>query len=284
MLADVRYALKWLLRSPGFAAVAVLSLGIGIGFNAALFSIVDALLLRPLPVERPDRLVDIYTKGSDGDTYATDSYPDLLDFRAKNTVFSGILAYSPSIAALKAGDRSRMALGEIVSGNYFQLLGVNAAIGRTLLPDDDRSGAPRVTVISHRLWRRDFGADPSALGRTILIHGQPYAIVGVAPERFTGMVLMLQPELWTAIAWVEDVEPAGIQDQVPSPTGTTRLDRRGQRWLFAKGRLKDGETGARAQAELTVLMNQLAADYPKTNDKRPVMTAMNVRIHPQADR
>ena len=284
MLADVRYALKWLLRSPGFAAVAVLSLGVGIGFNSALFSIVDALLFRPLPVERPDRLVDVYTKGGDGDTYATNSYPDFLDFRAKNTVFTDMLGYSPSIAAVKAGDRSRMALGEVVTGNYFQVLGVTAAIGRTLLPDDDRTGAARATVISYRLWRRDFAGDPSVLGRTLLIHGQPYTIVGVAPERFTGMVPMLQPELWTAVAWVEDIEPAGIQDAVPSPTGTTRLDRRGQRWLFAKGRLRDGETGARAQANLTLLMNQLAAEYPKTNDKRPVMTATNVRVHPQADR
>src|SRR5262249_57035929 len=115
----------------------------------------------------------------------------------------------------------------------------------------------------------DCGGDASVLGRTMLIHGQPYAIVGVAPERFTGMVPMLQPELWTAVAWVEDVEPAGIQDAVPSPTGTTRLDRRGQRWLFVKGRLKDGETGARAQAELTVRRNQAAADYPKHNGRRP---------------
>jgi hypothetical protein len=141
MLADVRYALKWLLRSPGFAAVAVLSLGIGIGFNAALFSIVDALLFRPLPVEHPERLVDVYTKGGDGDTYATNSYPDFLDFQAKNTVFGGMFGYSPSIAAVKAGDRSRMALGEVVTGNYFQVLGVSAAVGRMLLPEDDRKGA-----------------------------------------------------------------------------------------------------------------------------------------------
>ena len=284
MVADVRYALKWLLRSPGFAAVAILSLGVGIGFNAALFSIVDALLFRPLPVQSPDRLVDVYTRGADGDTYATNSYPDFLDFQAKSTVFTGMLGYSPSIAAVKAGDRSRMALGEIVSGNYFQVLGVSAAIGRTLLPEDDRKGAPRATVISHLLWRRDFAGDPAVLGRTLLIHGQPYTIVGVAPERFTGMVPMLQPELWTAIAWVEDVEPAGIQDVVPSPTGTNRLDRRGQRWLFVKARLKDGETGGRAQAELSLLMNRLAVEYPKTNDKRPIATATNVRIHPQADK
>ena len=284
MLADVRYALKWLLRSPGFTLVAVLSLAVGIGFNTALFSVVDALLFRPLPIADPGRIVDVYTRGADGDTYATSSYPDYLDFKAGNTVFGDILAYSPSIGAVKAGDRTRMALGEVVTGNYFQVLGVPAARGRTLLPEDDRPGAPRVTVISHAVWARDFGRDPAALGRSLMIHGQPYTIVGVAPETFTGLVPMLQPEMWTAIAWVEDVEPAGIQDVVPSPTGTSRIDRRGQRWLFMKGRLKDGETAARAQANLQTIMTQLAAAYPKTNDQRPIATAANVRIHPAADR
>ena len=284
MLADVRYALKWLRRSPGFAVVAVLSLAVGIGFNTALFSVVDALLFRPLPIADPARLVDVYTRGADGDRYGTSSYPDYLDFKAGNTVFRDLLAYSPSIGALKARDRSRMALGEVVTGNYFQVLGVPAAIGRTLLPEDDRPGAPRVTVISHAIWTRDFGRDPSALGRTLLIHGQPYTIVGVAPESFTGLVPMLQPEMWTTIAWVEDVEPAGIQDVVPSPAGTSRLDRRGQRWLFMKGRLKEGETAARAQANLQTLMTRLAATHPKTNDQRPIATAAGVRIHPDADR
>jgi predicted permease len=283
MLSDVRYALHWLLRSPGFTAAAVVSLAVGIGFNTALFSVIDALLLRPLPVAQPDRLVDVYTRSTDGDAYATNSYPDYLDFRAKNTVFTDMLGYSPSIAAVKAGERSRMALGEVVTGNYFQVLGVGTALGRTLLPEDDRPGAPRATVISHRLWQRDYGGDPAVLGRTILIHGQPYTIVGVAAEAFTGMIPMLQPELWTTVAWVDEIEPAGIQDVVPSPTGSTRLDRRGQRWLFIKGRLKDGETAARADANLKLVMNQLAAAYPKTNDKRPVATAANVRIHPQAD-
>ena len=107
----------------------MLSLAVGIGFNTALFSIVDALLFRPLPIADPARIVDVYTRGSDGDTYATNSYPDYLDFKAGNTVFTDMLGYSPSIGALKAGDRSRMALGEVVTGNYFQVLGVPAAIG-----------------------------------------------------------------------------------------------------------------------------------------------------------
>jgi predicted permease len=282
MLADVRYAVKWLVRSPGFAAVAVLSLAVGIGFNTALFSVVDALLFRPLPVDRPERLVSIYTKGGDGDRYATSSYPDYLDFRSRNTVFSDVMGFSPAIAAVKAGDRSRMALGEVVSGNYFQVLGVRAALGRTLLPEDDRPGAARAVVISHRLWRRQYGADPQAIGRTIHVHGQGYTIVGVARPEFTGMVPVLQPEVWLPLAWVEEVEPAGIQDAVPSP-GNTRLERRGQRWLFLRGRLADGATAASADANLQAIMAQLATAYPKSNEGRPVATAVNVRIHPDAD-
>ena len=282
--ADVRYALSWLLRSPAFSAVAIASLAIGIGFNTALFSIIDALLLRPLPIERPDRIVDVYTKGSDGDTYATNSYPDYLDFRAQNRVFTDMLGYSPAIAAMKTGDQSRMALGEVVTGNYFQLLGVRAAVGRTLLPEDDRPGAQRAVALSHRTWLREYGGDPSIVGRTLHLRGQAYTIVGVIAETYHGMVPMLQPEMWLPLAWVEEVEPAGIQDAVPSPTGNTRLERRGQRWLFVKGRLRDGETRESAEANLQVIMSQLATAHPKTNEKRPIAVAANVKVHPQADR
>jgi macrolide transport system ATP-binding/permease protein len=282
--SDVRYALKWLLRSPGFTAVAVLSLAIGIGFNAALFAVIDALLLRPFPVEEPQQLADVYTRGGDGDLYSTNSYPDFLDFRAQNQVFTDMLAYSPAIAAVKAGDQSRMALGEVVSGNYFQLLGVRPAIGRTLLPDDDRPGAQRVVVLSDHLWTRGYARDPQVLGKTMHIHGQPYTIVGVVARPFTGMVPMLQPEIWQPLAWVEEIEPAGIQEVVPSPTGNNRLERRGQRWLFIKGRLKPGETAERAQANLQAIMSQLAQVHGKTNEKRPIAVIAGVRVHPQADR
>ena len=281
--ADVRYTLKWLLRSPGFTAVAVASLAIGIGFNTALFSIIDALLLRPLPVERPHELVDVYTRGSDGDTYATSSYPDFVDFRNQNQVFTGMLGYSPAIAAVKTSDQSRLALGEVVTGNYFELLGVRAALGRALQPQDDVLGAPRVVMISHHTWTKEYGGDPQAIGRTIRIHGQVYAIVGVAPKGFIGMVPMLQPEMWIPMAWVEEIEPAGIQHGVPSPTGNTRHERRGQRWMFIKARLKDGETAKSAEANLQVIMQQLAAAHPKTNEKTPISVVANVRVHPQAD-
>src|SRR5512145_3307140 len=115
---DLRYALRWLWRSPGFAAAAILSLGLGIGFNTAIFSVVDALLLRPLPVHDPSRLVDLYTSGADGDTYSTSSLPDLLDYRAQTPALADLAGYSPMFAGVSRGDHSRLVLGEVVTGNY----------------------------------------------------------------------------------------------------------------------------------------------------------------------
>jgi predicted permease len=286
LISDARLAFRWLVRSPAFSLVAGSSLAIGIGFNTALFSVVDALLLRPLPVRSPGSLVDVYTSGSDGDAYATTSYPDLLDFRARTSAFEDLAGHSAMFAALNLGDRSRLVLGEVVTGNYFQVLGVNAVVGRTLLPGDDRPGADRVAVISHRYWRRALGGDPSVLARSLRLRGQPYAIVGVAPPAFTGMIPLLAPDVWLAAAHVDDVEPAGIQDAVPSPTGTGRLDRRGQRWLFVKGRLNQGVTLDQACASLDLIMQQLVAEHPQTNrDRRiSVKATSDVRVHPEADR
>jgi predicted permease len=179
-----------------------------------------------------------------------------------------------------------LALGEVVTGNYFQLLGVRAELGRTLMPDDDRPGAPRVAAIADRFWRQAFGADPATVGRTLRIHGQPYTIVGVVPGTFTGMLPMVADELWTTMAQVADVEPAGLIDEVPSPTGTTRLERRGDRWIFLKGRLRPEATSERAEAELQVRMAQLAVAYPQTNGDRrlTVVPTTQVRIHPDVDR
>ncbi|HEX7136822.1 MAG TPA: ADOP family duplicated permease, partial [Vicinamibacterales bacterium] len=284
LITDVRYALRWLRRSPGFTAVAILSLAIGIGFNTALFTLVDAVVFRPLPVAQPDRLAEIYTTSPDGDTYATSSYPDYLDFKAQSHVFSDIIGYSPIIAAVSAGDRSRMALGEVVTGNYFQVLGLRARLGRTLMPEDDRAGAARAVLLSYALWARDYGSNPGIVGQTIRIHNQPYTIVGVAEKSYTGMVPMLSAALWIPLAYVDDGEPGGIISIVPSPTGNTRLERRGTRWMFLKGRLKDSATIAQAQADLQVVAGQLMTAYPATNKDRKVAVIPRVHIHPDADR
>jgi len=271
LLKDIRYALRWMRRSPGFSAVAILSLGLGVGVNTAMFSLVDSLLFRPLPVTSPDTLVDVFTTGGDGDEFATSSYADFLDLKAQNTVFSDMIGYSPMFAPLSfGGDRSRLALGQVVTSNHFDVLGVPPLLGRMLVASDDAPGAARVLVISHRMWQREFGSDRSVVGKDLTLRGQAYSIVGVAPQSFTGVVPLLAPELWLPVQHVEEVEPAGINDSVPSPGATTRLERRGFRWMFVKGRLKDGVTAEQANANVAVIGRQLEAAHAQTNKDRRI--------------
>jgi len=287
IVADVRFAIRWLIRTPGFTAVAVASLAIGIGFNTALFAVVDALLLRPMPVVRPDRLVDIYTSSPGrgaADQYGTSSYLDYLDLNAHNQAFEEIAGYSPMFAALNLGDRSRLTLGEIVTGNYFRMLGVGAAAGRTLLPEDDSLSAPRVAMISYQFWSRELAADPAVVGRTLKLRGSVYTIVGVAPRRFTGMTSILSPDLWVPISAAMEIEPVGMHDVTPS-TGTNRFDQRGDRWMFMKGRLRDGRTVDEARANLDVLMAGMEAANPVSNKNKriSVKATSDVHFHPAAD-
>jgi predicted permease len=283
---DVRYALRWLARSPGFAAVAILSLGVGIGCNAAIFAVVDALLLRPLPVREPARLVDIYTSGADGDTYSTNSLPDIVDYRQERDVFADVAGYSPMFAGVTRGDRSRLVLGEVVTANYFSTLGVHARVGRAFVPEDDAPSATRTVVLSNRYWQREFGGDMSVVGRTLRIRGQEFTIVGVLDDAFTGMVPMLAPEIWVPVRFAEEIEPAGINEVVPSPTGTSRLDRRGQRWLFVKARLADGVSVEQARARTEAVAGRLRSEHPQTNKDRRVTVrpTADTRLHPEADR
>ena len=268
LLKDIRYALRWMARSPGFSAVAILSLGLGVGVNTAMFSLVDSLLFRPLPVTSPHTLVDVFTASGDGDEYATSSYQDFLDLKAQNTVFSDMIGYSPMIAPLSVGDRSRVALGQVVTSNHFAMLGVQPHLGRLLVPADDEPGADRVVVLSHRMWQREFGSDPAIVGRSITLRGLSYTIAGVTPQSFTGVVPLLTPELFLPVAHVDEVEPAGITDNVPSPTGTNTLERRGTRWMFIKGRLKPGVTAHQAHANVALIGNQLASAHVQTNKDR----------------
>ncbi|HET7217417.1 MAG TPA: ABC transporter permease, partial [Vicinamibacterales bacterium] len=285
LFQDSRYAVRWLLKSPGFSLVAIISLGLGIGFNTAIFAVVDALLLRPLPVREPARLVDLYTSGADGDTYSTNSLPDVLDYRAQTAAFEDVAAYSPMFAGVSAGDRAKLVLGEVVTGNYFTMLGVGARLGRTILASDDQPSSPRTIVLSERYWKRELGGDPAAIGRTLRVRGQQFTIVGVVADSFTGMVPMLAPEVWVPARYAEDIEPVGINETVPSPTGTSILDRRGQRWLFVKARLKPGATIEQARAHVDVVAARLAAENPQTNKGRRVTVrlASETRLHPQAD-
>ena len=172
LLADIRYALRWLRKSPGFTLVAVASLAIGIGFNTALFTIVDALLFKPLPVAAPDRLVDIFTSDSTGSVRsARRRIPTISICRRRTKCSTDIAGYSPMFAALNLDNRSRLAMGEIVTGNYFQVLGVAGRARPHDPPGRRRAAAPRVAMVSHRYWMRELGSAPDAVGRTLRIRG-----------------------------------------------------------------------------------------------------------------
>jgi predicted permease len=287
ILADVRFALRWLRKSPSFALAAIASLAIGIGFNTALFASVDALLFKPLPVAAPSRLIDVFTSGSIGisDRFSTSSYLDYLDLQAQNEVFEHMAGYSPIFAALNIGERSRLTMGEAVTGNYFRVLGVGAHRGRTIVPEDDVPGAQRVAMVSYRYWNRELGGAATAIGGSLRIRGNTYTIVGIAPPSFRGMVPVLAPDIWIPVSASLDVEPLGLHDVVPSPTGTTRLDRRGDRWLFIRARLKPRVSPEQARSNVELLMSRLAAAHPTTNRDRlgAVKATSDVHFHPAAD-
>ncbi|MGD8869382.1 MAG: ABC transporter permease [Gemmatimonadales bacterium] len=276
LAADLRYALRRLTQHPGFTIIAVLTIALGVGANSAIFSVVNAVLLRPLPVESPDELVEIYSQEGDEEP-VTQAYPDYLDIRAREDLFSGVAGYTMDFFNVSLGQEPEVMLGESVSADYFEVLGVPAALGRAFIPgEDDAPGAPAVTVISHALWQRRFAGDPAVLGRTFRVRGQPVEIIGVAPEKFKGLMVGFASELWLPLT--SNRSFAAGDD----------LRDRGSRWLLVKGRLRPGVTVEQARAGLDVLADQLAAAYPETNGdpirRFPVIPTSDVRLHPVIDR
>ena len=279
---DVAYALRLIRKHPALSAVAAVSLAIGIGLNTALFALLDATLLRRLPVHRPEQLVDVYTSNVKGFAWYGSSYPDYLDLRRDARTLTGLLGYVPSVGAVGIGDGTRALAGEAVTGNYFQVLGVPAAHGRTLLPKDDRPGSTPVVVISSGLWSDLFGNDTEVIGRSLRIGGRSYAVVGVAPEGFGGLTPpILTPGFWMPMIWIDDVQPTVMHNGSPAP-GATRLESRGLRWLLVKGRLRDGDTAASAADDLNGVMQVLEEEYPNSNEglRVTVVPTGDVSTHP----
>ena len=281
LLRDLGYALRGARRNPGFTLAAVVSLAVPIGFNTTIFAIVDSLLFRPLPVVRPAELVDVYTSDPEGDWYSTSSYQDYLDLRAENDVFTDMAAHVPMSAVVGVDDAASLVMGEAVTGNYFQLLGVQPVLGRMLTPEDDRPGAARGAVISSGLWDRAFGRDPDVVGRSVRIRSQPYLVMGVAPPGFAGMLPLLGPDLWIPMSWIEDVSTMTFV----AAASETRAERRGQRQgtIYVKGRLRDGVTLAQADASLDVIMAGLAAADPDSGEDRRVSLILTENARLPAD-
>jgi predicted permease len=252
---DLRYGARMLLRSPGFTLVAALTLGLGIGANTAIFSFVNSLFLRPLAVANPGQVMRLYAEDSRGRKFDSFSFPNYADLRDRSQTLQELAAHGYTDASVGLGDGAENTAGEVVTGNYFNLLGVNAALGRALSPEDDlTSGAHPVAVISHAFWQRRLGADRNAVGRKLYINGHPFTVVGVMPEGFKGTYQAFGADFWA---------PMMMQGQV-RPRGLSHYDR-GWGWLHGTARLKPGVTLAQAQAELDRLANQLRQEYPNVN-------------------
>lgn len=242
---DLQYALRVLRKNRAFTLLAIASLAVGISANTAVFSIVNAILFRPIPVEKPEELV--YLNTGQGINWATMSYPDYRDYRDRNTVLSGVTAYRFAPMSLSVEGGNQRLYGALVSGNYFQVLGVSAEVGRTLSPDDDRT--PRshpVAVISYASWLERFGGDPAIVGRTLKINGLTYTILGVTPREFMGTEIVFSPEIYVPMMMQPQIEPAN-----------NWLEERRTRNCFVLGRLKPGMTQAQAEQSLNAIAGNL---------------------------
>jgi predicted permease len=286
ILFDLRYALRGLGRQPGFTGVAILSIALGIGLNTTIFSVVNAVLLKKLPVSEPDRLVEVYTNLSEEMPYLTTSYPDYRDLRDSVDALEGLAAYAMVRGILFLEGSPQLVSGEVVTGNYFEVLGIQPQKGRFFLPEeDDTEGTHPVVVLSHGFWQRALGGDPGAVSRTIRVSGVEYTVVGIAPESFTGLIPGIKPEFWTPTAMVQSLRFSGIQADTPSPTGDTRREKRGTRWLFVKGRLAPGRTIEEARSQVDTVLARLSEEHPVTNEKVKgiVLPLSEVRFHPMVD-
>lgn len=288
LLQDIRYAVRGLRNAPGFTAVAAITLMLGIGVNTTIFSIVDTILLRPLPVEAPEEIVAVYgTKTNDPTTHDSSSYLDYLDLREQTETLEGVTAYTNFFANLvDDSNRSEIIVGELVADNYFEVLGVEPALGRAFNVDEYvTEGAHPVAVISDKLWRNRFAADPRVLGETLRLNGTNYTIVGVVGPAFGGMFPGVMSQVWLPVSMVGEVEPLGNINTSPSATGDTMLTRRGYRFLWIRGRLADGADVETSRAELRGIMTRLAEEHPVSNELQTVnvLAAGSVRFNPDFD-
>jgi predicted permease len=274
---DLRYACRLLGRSPGFTAVAVVSLAIGIGANCAIFSVADGLLLRPLPVARPGEVVTVGTVETLEAINASSinaSYRDYLDIRDRSRSFASLAAYAYATVgfAIRPGEVPRLKVGSLVSANLFSSMGVEPVLGRSFRPDEHQAlGRDAVVVLGHVCWEQDFASDRSVLGRRVDINGHSFTVVGVAPPSFTGMDRYLRSDFFVPLM----MAPALMRD----PRAAS-LEARDVRNLTLKGRLARGVTRAAAQAELDKIAADLARAYPDTNrnQRLAIRTEFQARV------
>ncbi len=265
---DLRYGVRMLAKAPGFTAVAIITLALGIGANTAIFSVVNAELLRPLPFRDSDRLVNVATtnsrmRSSNGST----SYPDFVDWQKKNEVFKDMAAYTDATFTLTGSNNSAHLEGASVSADTFDLLDVSAELGRTFQPGEDEPHH-HVVIISDQLWKQEFGGDPTIIGHTITLDNSGFTVIGVMPPGFR-FPLQREPQMiWSTLSSLEE----------PSGSSPPMLQHRGSHFLTCIARLKSNVTMAQAQAAMDVIASSLSKQYPDTNK------FMSVRVRSEQER
>ncbi len=250
MISDLRYGSRTLIKKPAFTAFAVLALALGIGANATIFSLVNALILRPPVARDPERIVNVHAVSRDGSGFHAFSYGDYSDYRADQAMFAELAAWTLDLLSLSTGEEARVAAGQLVSENYFDVFGVKPAAGRFFVAEEGEGlGAHPVVVIGHRLWQR-LGGEPSVVGSALHVNNRPLTIVGVAPEGFTGAFGGVGTDVWVPISMQPLVEPGA------------ELDNRGYVWLEMVGRLAPGVSTSEASAFMKTRYQQLAEAHP----------------------
>ncbi len=285
MCQDVRHALRALRRAPGFTAVAVVTVALGIGVNATVFSVVSSVLFKPLPVERPAELVNVYGHEIMSPGHDAISYPNYLDYRERSETLTGLVAHTNFFASLSIEGRSELVVGEVVSDNFFQVLGVRPVLGRSFTPEEFAGpGAGPVAIVSHRFWQSRFGGAPDVVGRSFRLNGVVYTVIGVAPGRFGGMFPALTAQLWVPLSMVDGVEPMGNQRH-RGGGGESWLDSRGRHFLWVKGRMRPDVDVSQVRAELETIAAGLAVQYPQANERERVRVTRttDVAISPDLD-
>ncbi len=249
---DVRYALRQLWRSPGFACTAILTLALGIGANVVVFGVLNAVLLQPIHVAGATRLFEIVHRNPGDDSQ---SYPDYVDFKARNKTFADMAVYKFTIAGISHGGSAQRVWGYETSGNYFDMLGVQPQLGRFFHGSDEHgpNSAPYI-VLSDALWRTRFDADPRVIGTTVNLNKHPFTVIGVAPQRFNGTEIFIWPGFWTPIVNQEMIE------------GYSQLDKRSNRSSWVIGMLRPGVTVAQATENLNAVARQMTRENPKWDD------------------
>jgi len=250
---DLRYALRRLVRSRGFTLAAALTIAIGVGANTAIFTLVNAVLLRPPPaVTEPERLVGVYTSDFSGPPYGSSALPDIEEFGKQTDVFTGVMGFGPRPAAIGADDNLERTAVEVVTDNYFQVLGIQPVVGRAFGAEQRTPGGEPVAIISYSLWQRRFGGDAAVVGRPIRVNGRELTIIGVAPPKFVGSLRGPVAGVWVPTA------NGGVVGMDPSD-----LASRGNRGMLVYARLRPGVTIDEARSRMNVVARQLLAAYPQ---------------------